>query len=80
MDARSIFFSSYVKKLYIKKAELFNDKKYFGVPGQVGMTNSDGSVLIVTGDGVIKIIKVNFENEEETDAKNILNSSKIRLK
>ncbi len=68
------------KKLYIKKAELFNDKKYFGVPGQVGMTNSDGSVLIVTGDGVIKIIKVNFENEEETDAKNILNSSKIRLK
>ena len=69
------------KKLYIKKAELFNnDKKYFGIPGQVGMTNRDGSVLIVTGDGAIKIIKVNFENEEETDAKNILNSSKIRLK
>ena len=44
------------------------------------MTNRDGSVLIVTGDGVIKIIKVNFENEEETEAKNILNSSKIRLK
>ncbi len=68
------------KKLYIKKAEtVSNDKKYFGVPGQVGMTNKDGSVLIITGDEVIKIIKVNFENEEETDARNILNSSKIRL-
>jgi len=43
------------------------------------MTNKDGSVLIITGDEAIKIIKVNFENEEETDARNILNSSKIRL-
>lgn len=69
------------KKLYIKKAEKINtEKKYFGVSGQVAMTNKDGSVLVVTGDGVIKIIKVNFENEEELDAKNILNSSKIRLK
>lgn len=69
------------KKVYIKKAEIINnEKKYFGVPGQVAMTNKDGSVLVVTGDGVIKITKVNFENEEEIDAKNILNSSKIRLK
>jgi methionyl-tRNA formyltransferase len=44
------------------------------------MTNKDGSVIVVTGDGVIKITKVNFENEDEVDAKNILNSSKIRLK
>lgn len=69
------------KKLYIKKAEIINnEKKYFGVPGQVAMTNKDGSVLVITVDGVIKITKVNFENEEDEDAKNILNSSKIRLK
>jgi len=68
------------RKLYIKKAELLNDKKYFGMPGQVGMTNKDGSVLVITGDGVIRINRVNYENEEEKDAKNILKSSKIRLK
>jgi methionyl-tRNA formyltransferase len=69
------------KKLYVKKAEIVNNgKKYFGVTGQVAMTNKDGSVIVVTGDGVIKITKVNFENEDEVDAKNILNSSKIRLK
>ena len=43
------------------------------------MTYKDGSVLIVTGDGVIKITRVNLENEEEVEAKTILKSSKIRL-
>ena len=68
------------KKLYIKKAELVDDsRKYYGTCGQVGMTFKDGSVLIVTGDGVIKITRVNFENEGEGEAKTILKSSKIRL-
>jgi methionyl-tRNA formyltransferase len=68
------------KKLYIKKSELVDDsKKYFGICGQVGMTFKDGSVLVITGDGVIKITRVNFENEEEVEAKTILKSSKIRL-
>lgn len=68
------------KKLYIKKAELIdNSRKYFGTIGQVGMTFKDGSVLVITLDGAIKICKVNFENEEEVDAKTYLKSTKIRL-
>jgi methionyl-tRNA formyltransferase len=68
------------KKIYIKKAELVDDsRKYFGTCGQVGMTFKDGSALIVTGDGVIKIIRVNLENEVEVEAKTLLKSSKIRL-
>lgn len=68
------------KKLYIKKAELIsNTRKYFGTIGQVAMTFKDGSVLIITGDGAIKICKINFENEKEVDAKIHLKSTKIRL-
>ncbi len=68
------------KKLYIIKAELIkNSEKYYGIPGQVGMTFKDGSVLIVTGDGVLEIIKIKDEKNHEFDAKVILNSSKLRL-
>ncbi|CAE6488142.1 methionyl-tRNA formyltransferase [Candidatus Nitrosotenuis uzonensis] len=68
------------RKLYIRKAELVSDeKKYFGTPGQVGMINRDGSVLVITGDGVLKILKVSLGDENEVDAKMILNSTKMRL-
>ena len=68
------------KKLFIKSAKLIEEKNfYYGTLGQVGMTLKDGSVVVITGDGAIKILKVNFENEAEVDAKDILNSSKIRL-
>jgi methionyl-tRNA formyltransferase len=68
------------RKLYIKKVELVSDgKKYFGTPGQVGMINRDGSVLVITGDGVLKILRVSLEDKNEVDAKMILNSTKIRL-
>ena len=43
------------------------------------MTLKDGSVIVITGDGVLKIKKVQLENEQPVNAKAYLNSSKIRL-
>ena len=68
------------KKLFIMKAEFIKKpEKYHGIPGQVGMTYKDGSALIITGDGILKIIKIKDQNNDEMNAKNILNSSKLRL-
>ena len=67
------------KKLFIIKAELIDEKIYYGTIGQVAMTLKDGSAIIVTGDGVLKITKVRYENESPVDAKIYLNSSKLRL-
>jgi len=44
------------------------------------MPLKNGGAIIITGDGAIEIIKVNFEGENEVDAKTYLNSSKIRLR
>ena len=67
------------KKLFIIQAELIDEKIYYGTIGQVAMTLKDGSVIIVTGDGVLKVTKVRYENESPVDAKIYLNSSKLRL-
>jgi len=69
------------KKIFVTKAELFDTKeKYFGTPGQIGMTFKDGSVLVITGNGILKIIKVKDSTNIEVDAKTFLKSSKLRLK
>jgi len=68
------------KKLYIKKSKLDkNNHRYFGVPGQIAQIFDDGSVNIITGNGLLRILKVNFENEKEVDANIILNSYSMRL-
>ena len=67
------------KKLFILEAELIEDKIYYGAIGQIAMTLKDGSVIVITGDGVLKIKKVQLENELPVNAKIYLNSSKIRL-
>jgi methionyl-tRNA formyltransferase len=67
-------------KLYIKKAKLNkNNYKYFGMPGQVAQIFDDGSINIITGDGLLRVLKINFKNDEVVDAKTILNSYSIRL-
>ena len=67
------------KKLFILEAELIENKIYCGTIGQIAMTLKDGSVIVITGDGVLKIKKVQLENEQPVNAKAYLNSSKIRL-
>lgn len=68
------------KKIYIIKSELLDESdRYYGTPGQVGMTFKDGSVIIITKDGALRINTIRLENEENKDAKEYLNSSKIRL-
>ena len=58
---------------------MIDEKIYYGTIGQVAMTLKDGSSIIVTGDGVLKVTKVRYENELPVDAKIYLNSSKLRL-
>ena len=68
------------KKLYILKSEIINGGGiYYGTPGQVAMTSRDGSVIIITGNGFLKIITVKLDNEDENVARTYLKSSKIRL-
>ena len=67
------------KKLFILEAELIEDKIYYGAIGQIAMTLKDGSVIVITGDGVLKIKKVQLGNELPVNAKIYLNSSKLRL-
>ena len=67
------------KKLFILEAELMEKKTYYGTFGQVGMTFKDGSVIVITGDGNLKIKKVKLDNETSVNAKDHLNSSKLRL-
>ena len=67
------------KKLFILEAELIEKKTYYGTFGQVGMTFKDGSVIVITGDGNLKIKKVKLDNETSVNAKDHLNSSKLRL-
>lgn len=68
------------RKLCIKKAKLDERNcKYFGMPGQVAHIFKDGSVNIIAGNGLLRILRVNFENENEVDANIILNSYSMRL-
>ena len=69
------------KKIFVTKAKLHKSKeKYFGTPGQIGMTFEDGSVLVITGNGVLRISKVKNRSNIEVDAKTLFKSSKLRLK
>ena len=43
------------------------------------MTFKDGSVIVISCDGNLKIKKVKLDNETPVNAKDHLNSSKLRL-
>ena len=43
------------------------------------MPLKDESVIVITGDGALKIKKIKMENESPVTPKTYLNSSKIRL-
>ena len=67
------------KKLFILEAELVDKTVYYGTIGQVAMPLKDESVIVITGDGALKIKKIKMENESPVTPKTYLNSSKIRL-
>lgn len=68
------------RKLYIKKVKFYErDDNYFGRHGQIIHIFKEGGVDILTGNGVLRILRVNFENENEVNANIILNSYSMRL-
>lgn len=68
------------QKICITKARITpKDSKYFGIPGQIAQIFEDGSVDVITGNGLLKISKIRLNNEKDVNAKDILNSYSIRM-
>ena len=68
------------EKIFISKAEMIDEKRhFFGTPGQIGLTFKDQSAYVITGDGVLKILKIRKDGTE-FNAKEYFKTSKIRLR
>ncbi|PSB14905.1 hypothetical protein C7B65_25640 [Phormidesmis priestleyi ULC007] len=70
------------KKLLIWRAEPLNPPPvYVGrIPGRViDRSKAEGYVDVLTGDGVLRILEVQFEGEERTAAANVIKSVKSTL-
>lgn len=68
------------KKMIIWDAEIFEDEEiYLSEVGQLGCINSDGSIIVITGTGKLKINLVEFENNECKPSK-FITSIRKRLK
>ena len=68
------------KKLIIWRAEIFDDSEnYLAVEGQVSEINKiDGSVIVITGKGKLKLIQIEFEGKVGMPSE-IINSLRARL-
>ncbi len=61
------------KKIVIRDAEIYSDnEKYFAIPGQISSVERDGSIIVISGNGKIKI------NSIEIDQKIIMPSSYVK--
>ncbi|RAM50360.1 methionyl-tRNA formyltransferase [Mastigocladus laminosus UU774] len=70
------------KKLLIWQARpVDNPPTYVGrIPGRIiGKSKSEGYVDVLTGDGVLRILEVQWEGEERTSAANVIKSVKSTL-
>jgi UDP-4-amino-4-deoxy-L-arabinose formyltransferase/UDP-glucuronic acid dehydrogenase (UDP-4-keto-hexauronic acid decarboxylating) len=68
------------KKIIIWDAELYADNEhYLATIGQVAEINKDGTIIVITGDGKLKINSVEY-NSIETLPANIITSIRKRLK
>lgn len=67
------------KKLFVWKASLYNGMKFIGIKGQIAKINKGGNVLIITGDGVISIEKVQEEGKDIVNAGDYFNSIRTKL-
>lgn len=67
------------KKLFIWKCSIFNIPHYEGkIPGKV-IQIRNGSVVVLTEDGALKIEKVQFEDDDIQDASNVVKSIRVTL-
>jgi UDP-4-amino-4-deoxy-L-arabinose formyltransferase/UDP-glucuronic acid dehydrogenase (UDP-4-keto-hexauronic acid decarboxylating) len=52
--------------LKIWRAEnYFDDENYLAIPGQIAQLNPDGSIIVITGSGKIKVTDVEFKDERK---------------
>lgn len=64
--------------MIIWEAMLGPEQNYLAVPGQVASIEDDGSVLVTTRDGLIRILKIEFQNKMLAPSK-IIKSLRDRL-
>lgn len=67
------------QKIIIWDAELFDDgERYLACPGQVAQVNEDGSIIIISGNGKLKINLVEYQGQC-LKPRNIIKSIRKRL-
>ena len=67
-------------KIFVLKASPYNESpKYVGTAGQIAMRIKGKGVVIVTGDGMILLERVQAEGEGEIDAYNYFKTTRGRL-
>jgi methionyl-tRNA formyltransferase len=70
------------KILMVWKASPLNNPSYYvgRIPGRViGISESEGYVDVLTGDGVLRVFEVQFEGEDRTAAANVIRSVRSAL-
>ena len=68
------------KKLIIWDAGLYDDDENFlAVPGQVAAVGKDGDIVVITGNGKLKIREIEYDNDVSKPGK-IIKSIRKRLK
>ncbi|MGI8544095.1 MAG: methionyl-tRNA formyltransferase [Aridibacter sp.] len=67
------------KKIIIRDAELFKDEEnYSAVSGQISQINSDGSIIVICGQGKLKIKEIEIEGNRMPPAQ-LIKSIRSRL-
>jgi methionyl-tRNA formyltransferase len=69
------------KPIRIWRAELFNDNEiYMAVPGQVAAIKIGGHVDVITGEGKLRLLEVEYEQLRTSDVAGIIKTIRKRLK
>ena len=75
-------FTSYNgKKIIIWDAEIFeDDEEYLATPGQISSINKEGYIIVITGNGKIKINEIEIDGNRTFMINEIIKSIRIKLK
>lgn len=68
-------------KLIIWRAELYEDEElYLSTYGQVSNINKDGSIIVITGSGKLKITEIEYEGNRTSQINEVIKTIRVKLK
>ena len=68
-------------KLIVWRAEIYNDDEvYLAVPGQISSINDDGSLILITGNGKLKITEVEINGVRTMNINELVKSIRVRFR